>query len=174
MSPQVSLSSEFVTTFTALELPHPFVSSDMNTQLINGFEGLPTDVAVVRATLLVLAGHVTMERSPLRKPSVTDLTAKRPLTRVGPIVFVQTRLDPESLPTQMTLEWFLPCMRPQMHIQIALLGEPTVTEFTNVWPFIPVLGLYVHLQAMTGGSPVTTLLTHKQLLSLVSGQLVLM
>lgn len=58
-------------------------------QLIT-FEGLATDLAEVGPALLVAAGHVPQEGALLREALLTELTAERPLTRVGAVVLVQT------------------------------------------------------------------------------------
>ena len=53
-------------------------------------EGLATYLATVRAVLLVLAGNMAEHWSLLCEALVTELTAVRPLSRVGAVVLVKT------------------------------------------------------------------------------------
>ena len=52
------------------------------------FEGFSADVTAVGPALLVLAGDVADERIFLREALLAELTAERPLPRVGPVVLV--------------------------------------------------------------------------------------
>lgn len=165
--PQVGLPGELVATFSAFKLPNPLVSSDVHTQLLHCFEGLPTDLAEVGPALLVAAGHMPQQGPLLSETLLAELTAEGPLTGVGAVVFVQAGLGTEGLATEVALEGLLARVCAQMHVEIGLLGEGVAAELTDIWPLIPVLGLDVHLQTISTRGPVPTLLAHKQLLPAV-------
>ena len=52
------------------------------------FKGFSADVTAVGPALLVLAGDVADERTLLREALLAELTAERPLPRVGPVVLI--------------------------------------------------------------------------------------
>lgn len=72
------------------------VSSVMPQSLVNHdsssltLEGLATYLTAVRAVVLVLAGDMAEHRALLCEALVTELTAIRPLSRVGAMVLVKT------------------------------------------------------------------------------------
>lgn len=78
----------------------------------------------------------------------------------------------EGLATEVTLERLLACVCAEVHVEIGLLGECVTAELADIRPFIPVLGLDVHLQPVAARGPVPTLLTHKQFFPTVLKSLV--
>lgn len=148
MAPQVCLPCELVTTLSALKLPHSFVPADVDTQLLNSFERLPTDLAEVGPPLLVPAGDVPQEGPLLCESLLAELAAEGALPGVGPVVFVQTRLCPESLAAEVALEGLLTSVCAQVHVEVCFLCEGVMAELTDVGTLVPVLGLDVHLQAV--------------------------
>lgn len=103
MSSQMCLSSELIAAVRTLKLPHAFVASQVDTQLLQCFECFVTDVTAVRSALLVLAGLVAEQSAFLGEALLADVTAVGSLAGVCAVVLIQTRLGPECLPTEVTL-----------------------------------------------------------------------
>lgn len=81
-------------------------------------------------------------------------------------------LGAEGLPTEVALERLLAGVCAQVHVEVGLLGEGMAAELTDIRPFIPVLGLDVHLQSVAARGPVPAFLTHKELFSTMLKSLV--
>lgn len=167
----MSLSGKLVATLFALKLPHALMATHMDVELLDGLEGLATYLATVRAVLLVLAGNMAEHWSLLCEALVTELTAVRSLSRVGAVVLVKTGLCPEGLPTEVALMGLLSSVNPQVHVKVSLLGECTVAVLTHKWALVSVNGFDMHLQAVSAGGSMVTLLTHKKLLAAMLGRL---
>lgn len=118
------------------------------------------------------AGHMPQKGALLSEALLTEFTAERPLARVGAVVLVQTGLGAEGLPTEVALERLLAGVCAQVHVEVGLLGEGMAAELTDIRPFIPVLGLDVHLQSVAARGPVPAFLTHKELFSTMLKSLV--
>lgn len=59
--------------------------------LYQTFKGFAADMTAVRAAFLMLAGFVADEGAFLGEALLANIAAKRTLTGVRPVVFVQTR-----------------------------------------------------------------------------------
>lgn len=169
MSSQMRLSSELVAAVDTLKLPHAFMATQMDTELLPRFEGFATYVTAVRTAFLVLAGLVTDEGPFLCEALLTHITAEGTLAGVCPVVFIQTGLRPEGFPTEVTLVRPLPTVNPQMHVEVVLLGERVATEGTYKRTLISVNGFDMHLQAVSTRRTMAALLTHKWLFTSMFG-----
>lgn len=66
------------------------MATQVNTKLLHRFEGFATYVTTVGAALLVFAALVADEGAFLCEALLTNITAKRTLTSVCPVVFIET------------------------------------------------------------------------------------
>lgn len=108
----------------------------------------------------------------------------------GWILYLLVTLCPEGFPTQVTLVRLLSAVDPQVHVEVVLLGEGVATQAAHKRTLVPVKvgtqlkarttpcrplnvsailgpvnGFDVHLQAVSTGRSVATLLAHKRLLA---------
>lgn len=163
------LSSELVAAVYTLKLPHAFMTTQVDTQLLPRFESFTADVTAVGAAFLVLAGLVSEKSAFLCEALLTDITAEGPLAGVSPVVFIQTGLCPKGFPAEVTLVWPLATVYTQMHVEVVLLGEGVATRVTDKRALISVDSFDMHLQAVSTRCPMATLLAHKRLFSTVFG-----
>lgn len=146
------------------------MATQVDAQMPPHFEGFAADVTAADGTaVLVLAGLVAEESAFLCEALLTDVTAKRTLASVSPVVFIQTGLCPKGFPTEVTLVWPLTTVYSHMHLEVVLLGEGVATRVTHKRALISVDGFDMHLQAISTGRAMATLLTHKRLFSSMFG-----